>query len=168
MRLAQIGHVDRPARASKRQPPPLGVLHPQEEREHLLEAPPGVAEGGPVVVVEPIAARVHLRVDRGAAADRLAARPVELPPAHLFLGSGRVVPVTRPLEQLGEGRRHPHHEPAPRAARLEQQDLGPGVLGQAGSERAARGAGADDDVVVLHGPPLFGADTGGPLSPGGF
>src|SRR5206468_6458306 len=54
----------------------LVVLGTLEAGQHVGIAPAGIAERGPVVVVAAVAAHIEHRVDRAAAAQRLAARLV--------------------------------------------------------------------------------------------
>ena len=67
-------------------------------RQHVGMAPAGIAGPRPAVVIVAMAADVDEAVDRARAAERLAARPVDLPPVHLRLGLGLEAPVVDGVE----------------------------------------------------------------------
>ncbi|CDK41084.1 hypothetical protein BN903_7 [Halorubrum sp. AJ67] len=148
-RRGLFGDAERSVRSVVRRSSRAEALRPLEVLQHRVVLPPVVAQFGPVVVVGRVAADVDHRVVRRAAAEGLAARPVQLPAAAVLLRLGVVLPVRRGLEQLRERRRNPDVPLVVRLARFEQQHGRLRVLCEPVREDAARGPGTDDDVVVL-------------------
>src|SRR5262249_7257764 len=103
----------------------------------------------PAVVVAAVAARIGHGVDRGRPADHLAARAFDAAVRHVRLGFGEIHPVVHAVEQdaAPAERDVDPGVPVP-ATGLEHEHLGVAVLREAVGKDAARGAGADDDVVV--------------------
>ena len=144
--------IRRPRRAT-RSSPRVVVLGLLEIGQHVVPAPAGIAELAPAVVVGRLAAHVDHAVDRGAAAQHLAARIGERAAVEPGLGLGlssssrcadcRCSRGSRP--GYGSSDSCPCRRPraAGRACRIGRQAVG---------EHAAGGAGADDDVVeFVHG-----------------
>ena len=103
---------------------------------------------GPAVVVAAVAARIGHGVDRGRAADHLAARAFDVAAVQLRLGLGEIHPVVQPPRQdAAPAERDVDPWVAVPAAGFEDQDLDVLVLGQPVRQHAAGGAGTDDDVV---------------------
>ena len=112
-------------------------------------APAAGAERFPFVEVVRMAAHVDEAVDRGRAAQDLAARAMDAAAVEARLRRGVVAPVVLgAVHRDREGRGHLDEDAAVAAAEFEDQHPGPRVLGQAGGQHAAGRAGADDDVVV--------------------
>ena len=110
------------------------ALHPLEDRQHVLVAPAAVAELRPVIVVLRLAADIDHAVDRARAAQHLAARNLDAPPARAFVRLRRVAPVDgRIVDHLGDADRHARPEEV-RAlgARLQQQHPVGAALASAG------------------------------------
>ena len=145
-----VGHVHRPFAAVVLVGAACVGLGLAEVRQHVVIAPARVAELGPFVVVRAVAARVDHAVDRGRAAERLAARAEH----RLALAHGRVgLGFEAPVVLLAE------HEEAEGAGRVdelevvlrpgfEQADADGRIARQAVGKHTAGGARADDDVVV--------------------
>ena len=125
-----------------------------EVRQHILIAPAGGAFGLPALEVERVAAHVHQPVDRGGPAEHLAARGVQSAAIQVRLRLGVVAPVVaRHVHRNRQRAGHLDPRRAVRAAVLEHQYAVLAVLGETIRQHAARGAGADDQVVDgLHGP----------------
>src|SRR6185437_13550329 len=83
------------------------------------------------------------------AAQRLAARPEQLPVGQLRLLCRVVVPVVRAGEQLAERGRDVDFARLVRLAGLEQGDAATRVAGQPVGQNAAGRAGSNHNVVVL-------------------
>ena len=152
------GHLQRPTVAAVVVGAAIVGLHLLEVRQAVGVGPLRQVVAGPAVEVERVAADEHHAVDGRGAAQDLAARAVNSPPVHVGLRIGVVVPVVAVVVQRPVERgRDPDQESAVARARFEHEDLGSGILGQPRREHAARGAGADDDVVMgvlPHGPCL--------------
>src|SRR5215475_9008784 len=74
--------------------------------KHIRVAPTGIAQVAPAVVVAALTADINHGVDRAAAAQHLAARPIEAAVSQLSLRLRVVSPITRTFKQLGEGYRY--------------------------------------------------------------
>ena len=148
VRIAQVHHVQRSARAVPGIGTALVVLRALEERQHLVPAPADVALGGPGVVVARHAAHVDHGVHRARAAQYLAARLVAAPAAQARLRHGLEAPVGAPelRQQRQAGRAVDQHAVVGRA-RFQQRHLHLGVLRQARCQHAAGRASAHDHVV---------------------
>ncbi len=126
------------------------VLHALEVGEDVGEGPAVGARLGPVVEVLRMAADVDHAVDRGGAAEHLAARGGEAAAAEVRLGLGAEAPVVAGhVHRVGERRRHLDERAPVGAAVLDDRDRVAG-LGEPVGDGGAGGAGADDDVVGLH------------------
>ena len=150
-RIDRIGNAERPAVAVIGVDEALVVLAADEIGQNLAIAPAlaaGLAD--PRVVILGVAARVELRVDRGAAADHLGLRVPDDAAVEMLLRDRAPAPARDALGHLGEARRHAEQRIPVAAARFEQQDLDRRVGAQPICEHAAGGAAADDDVVVGH------------------
>ena len=93
MRLADIGDGERPADAVQRVLAALLVLGAAEVRQHIVEAPAGIAELPPMIVIRRLAAQIKQAVDRARPAQHLAARLDHLTVVELGLRLGLVEPV---------------------------------------------------------------------------
>ena len=125
--------------------PGLGLA---EIGQAVAIAPAGGARGLPFVEIAGVAAHVDHAVDRGRAAQHLAARTVDAPAVQIGLGLGLEAPVVA-LHVHGdrERGRHLDEDAAPAAACLEQQHADALVLAQPVGQHAAGRAGADDHVI---------------------
>src|SRR5690348_3353380 len=104
---------------------------------------------GPAVVIAAIAADIAHDIDRGGAADHLAARAFDAAAVESRLGFREIHPVMQPVrEDLAPAERDVDQGIAIPAARFEQHHAHIGVFGQAMGEAAPGRAGADDDVVI--------------------
>ena len=116
--------------------------------EDLRVGPALQPGGGPAVVIEAMAAHISETVDRGRAADHLAAIDRDPPVCGAGFGLGGIHPVLAPVQHVsapGQGDMKP--EILVPIAGLEHQNPDGGILGQAVGEGAAGRAGADDDVI---------------------
>ena len=124
------------------------ALHAPEIGQHVRIAPVAIAHLRPGVEILALAAVVDVTVDRGRAAERLAARRIDAaasgPRARLLL----VGPVDAlHVEGLDEtGRQMDVGMPIPRPG-LEHADAGRGVFAEPVGEHAAGGARAHDHIV---------------------
>jgi hypothetical protein len=141
----------------------LVALGLDEVGQHVVVAPAGVAQRGPMVVVLALAADVDEAVDRAGAAQRLAARPVDAPAVHVGVGVGLEAPVIGGAPHrlaVADGQVNPQR-PIGRAG-FEQQHARGRVFAQARRQHAAGGTGADDDVVerfIRHATRSLGSGT---------
>ena len=143
--IRKIGHGDRAADAVPLARAAAMVLGLLEIRQQVVEAPAGHA---PAVVVLALAADVNQAVDRGGAAQHLAARREHAPPVQRRLGLRLIGPVdVGAREQLPVAERHVDPEILVARPRLEQQHRAAPVGGEAVGEHAARRTRAYDDVV---------------------
>ena len=149
-------HRDRPALAVKVAALVLIVLKPPEVGQALGPGPARVAgQLGPAVVVAGRAADRHAGVDRGGAADQLAARHRLIAARHVGGAEAPVVLLHRRLVDAGHifGQRLHAGEVGPR---LEQQHGAIGVLAEPrGQHRAGRTRARHDHVVFHHRPLLL-------------
>ncbi len=123
MRLAHIGDRERPADAVQRVLAALLVLGAAKIRQHIVEAPAGVAELPPVIVVRRLAAQIKQAVDRARSAEHLAARLDDLAVVELGLRLRLVEPVHPAVgEQLAVAERNVNPEVAIVSARLQQKN----------------------------------------------
>jgi hypothetical protein len=127
----------------------LLVLCSAEVRQQVGVAPPVTAiRVPPGVEVEAVAAHVDHRVDRGAAAQRAAVRPVDGAAGGVPLRRRRVVPRVPSPPQPRESGRNRDLDGVVRRAGLEHENAAVPVLAQPRGEHAARAAGTNDHVVV--------------------
>src|SRR5262249_59386222 len=126
------------------------ALHALEVRQHVVDAPPRVAQALPGVVLERIAAHPDHAVHHARAAQRAPTRPEDLAPADFLVALGVKAP-DRALagQDVGDARRDPDPDPAVVLARLEEQHPVPARGREPIGQDAARRAGADDDEVVF-------------------
>ena len=107
------------------------ALGADEVGEAVGEAPAGVSELGPLVVVGLIAAEIHHAIDGARAADHLAAWQEEHAVPKVSLGRAAVAPIQSPrLHQRQEARRHSDEGVAVPLAGFKQHDLRRGVCRQ--------------------------------------
>ena len=98
------------------------VLQPPKIGQHALVVPAGIAQRGPVVVVRRMAAHEHHPVDRAAASQALAGRPLIGASAAGGVAPHRVHPVETGIEdRLAAGGRKPHIRMAAGTPGLQQQ-----------------------------------------------
>lgn len=147
--------VHRAAGTTRRRRAQLVVFHAAKHRPDVVPSPAGVACFGDLV---PDARRPTLivhSVDRCAAAHHIAA----LPDLGLPLGAGRqrpvVVRVKGPAREEEDALGDVDQRVGVRAAVLQHQDGVGGILTEAVGKNTARGAGADDDAVKVHGQLAF-------------
>ena len=126
----------------------LAPLRAPEIRQHVCIAPSRRALRLPSFEVERIAANVDQAVDRGGAAQYLAARRVHAPAVQMGLRLRVMEPVVaRHVHRNRERRGHlDEHRPI-RAAVLEQQHGAAAVGAQPIGQHAAGRARADDHVI---------------------
>ncbi len=148
MRLAHVGHGERPADPVQRVGAALLVLGAAEIGEHVVVAPARIAELAPAVEVLVLAADIEKPVDRARAAQHLAARLDDAAVVELGLGLRRIEPVDAGIvEQLAVAERHVDPEMQVVPAGLEQQHAVAAVGREAIGQHAAGTAGADDNVI---------------------
>jgi hypothetical protein len=145
---AQIGDVEWPANAMELRCAALLVFGADEVREHVGVAPAWIAQASPLVVDGTMAPNVDLRVDGAAAADDLAARPIQTASTQVGLRFRLVCPVELALEEAAEGNRDVDLDSIVRSTRLEQQDRPARIGCQTVGQHAPGRACADHDVVV--------------------
>ncbi len=144
----------------------LLVLGAEKIGLHVRPGPSLAAQLAPVVVVGMLAADIEQAVDRGRAAQDLAARPHMHPPAGAGIGLGGIEPIDLGiLQRLGIAHRHVDHQVghelrgvlgwAVVAAGLEQDDLAAAIGAEPVGQDATRRSGAHDHIVgfepVTHG-----------------
>ena len=121
----------------------------QEVGQDVVPPPAEVPELLPVIVVRRLAPHVDHAVDRGAAAQHLAAGVDEAAPVEAGLRRRLHHPVGAGVADTVE---IPHRNMDPvvgvAAAGLQQEHADARIFGEAVREHAAGGAGAHDDVVV--------------------
>ena len=133
------------------------VLRAQEIGAHVVPGPAVAAQLAPAVIVGMLAADIEQAVDRGRAAQHLAARP-DVGAAGDRVRLGRIEPVDlRVLQRLGIAYRHVDHQVGHElagvpgrpvvAAGFQQQHPGPAVRGQPVGQHAARRSRSHHDVV---------------------
>ena len=127
----------------------LPALDALEVGQHVRIGPAERALLRPAVVVGRIAAGEGHDVDRGRAAQHLAAHLLDAAAVEVRIGLGLIAPVVHLVfVQLAEPDRDVDQRIEVAAAGFEQQHARVRVLRQAVGEHAAGGAAADDDVVV--------------------
>ena len=148
---AQVGHIERPARAVIRRRAAFLVLRALEVRQHVGERPARIAERRPFVVVGGMSAQVAHGVRRTAAAQRAATRPEHAPAAHLRLALGVEIPVEGlAAHHPDDAHRHVDQRMAIGRSRFQQTDRDVTLFAQAVSQNAAGRTAADDDVIEDH------------------
>ena len=120
-----------------------------EVGQHVVPGPAGIAHLPPQIVVARLAAHVDHAVDRGAAAQHLAARIGEAAAVEAGLGGGLEAPVgARVAHQVEVADGDVDPVVVVLAAGLQEQHARIGIGRQAIGQQAAGSARADDDVVV--------------------
>ena len=121
-----------------------------EIRQHVVERPAAVAELAPMVEILGLAADIDHAVDRGRAAQHLAARPEHAAVGGAGVGLGLVAPVDRRVRK-GFAKAERDMDPAVLvlAAGLEQDHPRRRVLAQPRGDGASGRAGADHDEIGL-------------------
>ena len=125
------------------------VFRTLEVGQHVGVRPAGIAERGPLIVVAAVAADIDHGVDRGRAAEPLAARLIADPPVEARLRHG----VERPVVELAGHHQHQRagrgdHPIVVRLAGFQQRHRGLGILRQPPRHRAAAGAAAHHHKIV--------------------
>ena len=133
--------------------PSVGAVFPglaaAEIGQHVRIGPAARALLRPAVVVAGIAARIGHDVDRGRAAQDLAAHRLDAPAVEVRLGIGLVAPVEHAVfVHAAHAERDVDVRVPVAAAGFEQKHARGAVLGQPVGQHAAGRAGADDDVIV--------------------
>ena len=126
------------------------VLAPFEVRQHVLVAPAGGAQFFPFLEVAGATAHVYQTVDRGRAAQHLAARLVQAAAleAGLFLGMKAPV-VALHVHGNGEGGGHLDKDGVVAAAVFQHTHRMVTAFAEPVGERGAGGAGTDDHIIEL-------------------
>ena len=146
--LGEFG-ADRPVAAAPRIGAALPGLATPEIGQHVGIGPAARTLLRPAVVVAAIAAGIGHHVDRGRAAQHLAAHRLDLAAVHVRLGLGAVAPVEHVVfVHLAHAERDMDERMEVAPARLDQQHTRRAVLAQAIGQHAAGRTAADDDVVV--------------------
>ena len=142
-------HADVAVRAAEFALAVLPALDALEVRQHVGIGPAARALLRPAVVVGGIAARERHHVDRGRAAEHLAAHLLDAAAVEVRVRLRLVAPVVHLVfVQLAEPDRNVDQRIEVAAAGFEQQHAGVRVFRQPVGQHAAGGAAADDDVVV--------------------
>jgi hypothetical protein len=143
-------HVQRAVGAAPRALAAVPAFHALEVGQDVGIGPAGRAHLGPGVEIAGMAAHVDHAVDRGRAAEHLAARHHEAPVAEMRLGLGEVAPVVAGhVHRKAERRWHLDEGARVRAAEFEHQNRVAGLAEPVGKRRTGR-ACADDDEIGLH------------------
>ena len=167
-RRRRAGSWAGPRSSSSGPSPPRQSSAPAEAGLHALEVRqavqvvPGLHArvGGPALVVHRVAALEDHPVDAAGAAEHLAAGVEDLAAVHVRLGVGLVLPVVEPVADRDRQRRRHVDErvlPVVGAAGLEHQDRRRRVGAEPVGDGRARGAAADDHVVVASPRPCHGS-----------
>jgi hypothetical protein len=131
---------------------PREGLAPLEIGQHVRIGPAGRTLLRPAIEIGRIAARIGHHIDRGRAAEHLAAAGLDGASVEIGLGLGDKSPVEHsPLVELAHAERNVNVGVPVAPAGFDQQHLGARILAQPVGEHAAGRAGADDDVVVARG-----------------
>ena len=145
------GDAERPAIGMVVVGKALVVLCPLEIGQDRAVIPALAAVfAGPEIVIGRIAARIELRVDRGAAADHLSLGIAQHAALHVLLRHGFPAPARHALGHLGKAGGHVEQWVPVAAAGLDQQHVHIRVFAEAIGKHASRRPGACDDVVVAH------------------
>src|SRR5262252_4566125 len=148
MRFAHVGNRERPTHPMQRILAARLVLAAAKIREHIIEAPAGIAELAPMIEVRRLAADVEQAIDRARPAQHLPPRLDDLSVVELCLRLRGIEPIDLAIgEQFAVAERDVNPDMAVMAARLQQQNAIATRGGQTIGEHAAGAAGADDDIV---------------------
>ncbi|MEH2558577.1 hypothetical protein V1286_006106 [Bradyrhizobium algeriense] len=124
------------------------VFRALEVRQHVGERPAGIAEGSPLIVVGAVAADIDHRVDRGRAAEPLAARLIADAAVEALLRHGVEGPVVDvACDHQHECERCRHHPIVVLAAGVQHRHRNVRVLRQPPGHRAAARAAAGHHEV---------------------
>ena len=146
--LRHVRHAERTACAVKAVGAAHLVLRALEIRQYVLERPSGIAELAPMIEILGLATDVDHAVDRGRAAEHLAARPEDAAIGGARVRLGLVAPVDRRVgEGLAEAERNVDPAVLVFAACLDQHNPSRRVFAETRRHRAAGRAGADHDEV---------------------
>ena len=150
IRVAGRARDERAVAAAVFARPALPRFLPAKVRQDVRVGPAAETARRPAVVVGAVPPHVGHGVDRGRAADHLAARALDRPAADARLGFGEVHPVVAPLlEDPAPAERDADPRVGGPAARLEHQDADAGVFAETVRQGAAGRPRAHDDVVEL-------------------
>src|SRR5690606_31094364 len=128
----------------------LIVLVRIEDRSNAFPVPARCPFGSPVVIILMLATDVDHGIDRAAAPQSLATRPVELSVAEMLLLRGIVTPVALAfLDQADYSERHVNETTVVMGACLDQADTIAATLAEPISEHTARRTGTDNDEIIL-------------------
>jgi len=124
------------------------VFRAFEIGQHVGIGPAGIAERRPSIVIAAMAADIDHRIDRGRAAEPLAARLI----ADAAVEAGLRHGIERPVVDLAgdhqdQRARRGDHPIVILAAGLQQRHRGQGILGEAARHRAPAGATAHHDKI---------------------
>ena len=124
------------------------VFRAFEIGQHVGIRPAGIAECGPLIVVAAVAADIDHGVDRGGAAEPLAARLIADAAVEALLRHG----VEGPVVDLAGDHQHQrerrgHHPIVVPAAGVQHRHRGVGILGEPARHRAAAGTAAHHDKI---------------------
>ena len=148
MRLAHIGDGERSAGAVQRIGAALLILGAPEIRQHILEAPAGIAELPPVIEILRLTADIEQAIDGTRSAQHFAARLNQRAVIHVRLGLRRIEPIDPGVvEQLAVAERNVNPDVAVASAGLQQEHAMAARCGKPVGQNAARRAGSDDDIV---------------------
>ena len=153
---AQIGDVERSAGAVEFVRSALLVLGAAEIGQHVVIRPADIAELAPIVEILLLAADIDQPVDRGGAAEHLAARPGDTSPVEARHRLGLELPGDAGVVDVAiEAGRDMDPGVAVLAAGLDDQYPGGRIGAEPVGQNAAGRAGADNDKIVfrveLHG-----------------
>ena len=119
------------------------VFRALEVGQHVGERPAGVAQRRPLIVVAAMAANVDHGIDRGGAAEPLAARLIADPAVETGLRHGVESPVVELARHHQRQRaRRGDHPIVPRAAGFQQRHRRPRILGEPSGDRTTARAAA--------------------------
>ncbi len=125
------------------------ILGLEEIGQHVVPAPPGVAKLPPVVIVRRLPAHVDHAVDGATAAQHLAARIGQRAPVQPRLGRGFHHPIgARIADAIEIPHRHLHPVVVVIPPGLKQQDVIGRISAETVGQNTARGARADNDIVI--------------------
>src|SRR6201987_2354643 len=148
MRLADVGYGEWAAATVEIVRAARLVLGAPEIGQYVGEAPTGIAELAPMIVVLVLAAHVEQAVDRTRSAQHFAARLDDLPVVQLGLRLGLVQPIDFGIvEQLAVTERNVNPDVPVVAAGFDKQHPMAAGFGEPVGEHATGRSGADDDVI---------------------
>ena len=147
---AHVRHRERPAGAVVVVGAALLILRPLEQGQHVVPAPARIAHLAPAVVVLMLTAHVKQAVERGGAAQHLAARPVETAAVQARIRLGHVAPVDTGVVhgfEVADRDVDPGIDVAPPG--LQQHDPRRRIGAQSIGQNATRRSCTDYDIIGL-------------------